>query len=70
MVLAVNRSETASNARMSTVIMAALSEATVLASRSMSDDGRPAMAIIRGSVEFIIGGQKERVSRRKRECES
>ena len=55
MVLTVNRSETASNARMSTVIIAALSEAAVWASRLMSDGGRPAMAMIRGSVVLIIG---------------
>lgn len=54
-VLAANLSEIASNARISTATMAALSEVAVLALRSMSDGGGPAMAIIRGSVKFIIG---------------
>lgn len=39
---------------MNTVIMAALSEVAVLALRSMSDGGGPAMVMIRGSVEFIV----------------
>lgn len=69
-VLAVNRSEMATNAKMSTVIMAALSEVAVSALRSMSDGGGPAMVIIRGSVRFIVGGRKEKHLTRKRKGNS
>jgi hypothetical protein len=60
----------ANNAKMSTVIMAVLSEVAVLALRSMSDGGEPAKAIIRGSVKFIVGRWKVKYLTRERKVNS